>query len=214
LFSIYKATHVPAGKVYVGQTRRKLEVRIGQHWGEYKKLTKFHQFLHTTKMNEWSWETMHVVPTLGEARQSEMYYIKTWNLYEYGLNSKTGLGAPEAVEARKDASERMKAYRAANPEPWHKGRTGVYSEETINLMRMAKLRKPSIHVYTPEELLQRSLNAKNAKSVTELKSGLVFNSISSAAKHFGLRREAVRDAVKRGRLCRNGLVFVYTGTQP
>lgn len=206
MYIVYKATHLPSEKVYVGQTKQKLEIRIGQHWAEYRKMTKFHQFLHTTQMNDWKWEVLKVVEDYKQARNCEMYFINLWNLYDYGLNSPTGNG-PNS-EANKKASERMKAYRAANPEPWHKGRKGVYSEETLNLMRLAKLKNPTRRIFSDEDKAQASLRASNSKYVQELKSGLIFNSISNAAKHFNIRREAVRDVVNGKRSHTAGLIFI------
>lgn len=204
MYIIYKATHIPTGKIYVGQTSKPLSVRIGQHWANERKPTKFTSYLHSTKMEEWSWETIQVVLTYSEARDCEMYHIRLWDLYNTGLNSSTG-GLSE--EDRKISGARLKAYRAENPAPWNKGRTQVYSEETLEKMRLAKLRNPSRPKYTEEDKLKKSIQASNNKQIVELKSGVIYHSISHAARELGLRREAVRDVVKGRRSHTAGLVF-------
>lgn len=206
MFIIYKATHIPTGKVYVGQTQESLEVRMGQHWGTVHKTSKFLDFLHKTKMDEWKWEILHTVKTRQEARECEMYYITTLRLYEEGLNSITGYSKDSSTALK--ASERFKQYKKDNPEPWNKGKKGCFSEETLELMRLSKLQKPSRPVYTEQDKINKSLQATNSKKIKELKTQLEFNSISRAAKHFNLRREAVRDVVNGKRTHTAGYVFV------
>lgn len=205
MYSIYKATHTPTGKVYVGQTKRKLELRIGQHWAEYRAMRKFNLFLQSTKMNEWTWEVIRVVDSYKEARDCELYYIEKWNLYEEGLNMRTG--AKFNAAAREAASKRFREYKEKNPEPWNKGRTGVYSEKTRELMSLAKQINPSRVVYTEESKLAASLAQKNSKSIVEVGTDNVYRSISDAARKTGLRREAIRDVVKGRRSHTGGRVF-------
>jgi hypothetical protein len=52
MYIIYKGTHKPTGKSYIGQTQRPLQVRVGQHWAEYRLKTKFLNFLHSTQLDE------------------------------------------------------------------------------------------------------------------------------------------------------------------
>ncbi len=207
MFTVYKATHVPTGKAYVGRTGQGLQCRIGQHWGQIESKRKlFQHFLHSTKMEDWEWAIIAEVGTQKEARDCEMYHIRLWDLYSVGLNEKTGTSDRNKREA---ASKRMKEYRAANPDPWHKGRTGVYSEETLEKMRLAKLKNPTRIAYTGEMKLAASLNAKNSKQVVELKSGMTFNSINNAAKHFSVPRQSVRDVAKGKRSHVAGYVFEF-----
>jgi group I intron endonuclease len=209
MYIVYKATHSPTGKIYVGQTGQLLQQRIGQHWGTpLSKQKPFQIFLHNTKMDEWVWEVLHTVATKEEANNCEMYYINTLKLYEHGLNTKGGL---KDLAHREAASARMKAYRAENPEPWHKGRTGVYSEETLELMRQAKLKNPTRRVFSDEAKLASCLRATNAKRIIEIRSLLSFNSISEASKYFGIRRESVRDVVNGKRTHTKGLIFLEEG---
>ena len=209
MYIVYKATHKLTGKIYIGYTKKDLQERIGQHWGVIESKRKaFQIFLHTTKMEDWSWEILHTFQTYKEARDSEMYYIKTLNSYAYGLNCPTGYGSSKMETYRRLNSERLKNYRAQNPEPWNKGKTGIYSEETLNLMRLAKLKNPSKTVYTEALKQQKSLQAPNRKMVKELKTGQIFNSISQAAKFFKLSREAVRDVVNGHRTHTAGFVFI------
>ncbi len=211
MFTVYKATHVPTGKTYVGRTGQGLQCRIGQHWGQTQsKRRLFQHFLHSTKMEDWKWEVIAEVETSRQARDCEVYHIKLLDLYNVGLNEKTGT---QDLKKREAASKRMKEYKAANPEPWHKGRKGVYSEETLEKMRLAKLKNPTRIVYTDEMKLARSLGAENSKQIKELKSGLVFNSISSAAKHFNLHRQSVRDVAKGKRSHTAGYVFEFIKSQ-
>jgi len=64
----------------------------------------------------------------------------------------------------------------------------------------------------PEQNAQESLATDNRKTIVELKSGKEFPSISSAARHFNLRREAVRDVVNGKRSHTAGLVFIQKMT--
>jgi GIY-YIG catalytic domain len=205
MYTIYKAVHIPTGKFYIGQTKQRLQIRIGQHWGDYRAKTRFHLFLQDTQMNDWEWTVLNTVATYGEARDCELYYINQLNAYEIGLNSKTG-SSDHSI--RQQSSERMKSYRAANPEPWNKGRKGCYSPETIDRMRVARLKNPTKYTYTDKEKRQRSLAAPNRTVVKELKTDKTFHSISEAARHFGLRRECVRDVVNGKRGHTAGYVFM------
>lgn len=206
MFIVYKATHVLTEKIYVGQTSDKLEFRIGQHWAEKRKMTKFNIFLHATKMSEWLWETIAIVATKKEAIDCEMYHIKKWNLYDLGLNSPSG--AQNNMDARNAASERMKDMRKESPTPWNKGRHGQISYETRQLMSIAKLNNPTRIVYTEEMKLAKSLHTKNRKTIIEVSSGLEFPSISAAGRYFNIPREYVRDVVNGKRTHTGGKVFI------
>lgn len=206
MYSIYKAKHGPTGKIYVGCTKEDLKCRIGQHWGMTRnKRKKFQIFLHSTEMSEWEWTTLHTVATSKEARDCEIYYIRLWDLYSTGLNSKTG---NMTNERRAYFSEKMKQYRKENPEPWHKGRKQCYSEESLRLMSIAKLKNPTKYERTEEHKQKLRDKLTNQVQVKELTTDKVFNSISEAARFFNLRREQVRDVVSGKRKHTAGLIFI------
>lgn len=208
MFIIYKATHIPTGKVYVGRTKRKLEIRIGQHWGDVKQqLTKFHQFLHTTSMDEWTWVILETIESDRDARDCELYYISKWNLYEEGFNSKSGPGVNS--ETWKAFVAGREKYKKENPIPWNKGKVGVYSEHTREMMSLRKQKNPSNGGWTPKRQEEAKKNTKGSKKVRELSTGLVFVSISEAARHFNILRESVRDVVNGRRNHTAGRVFIF-----
>jgi len=156
-----------------------------------------------TEIRDWVWNELAVVPSRKDAIDCEVYHIRLWNLYENGLNERTGSGPK--TEGRNAASERMAAYRKENPEPWNKGRKGHLSEETRKLMSVAKLKNPSKRAYTAEQRLE--LSEKYGNKVLCLSTGTIFPSISKAAQFHGLSRESVRDVVNGKRSHTNGLVF-------
>lgn len=208
MYTVYKATHRPTGKFYVGYTQQELQCRIGQHWGlQPAKRRTFNHFLHSTKLEDWNWEILKTVNSYKEARDCEMYYIRQLDAYECGLNESTGLGA-STLQNRKTASERMKAYKAANPEPWNKGRKGIYSQETLDAMSLAKLKNPSKKVYSQEKKDVRSLESKNSKEIIEMTTHKTYRSISHAARELGMRRESIRDCVNGRRRHTAGKVFM------
>lgn len=206
MYIVYKATHKPSNKVYIGRTKEALEVRIHWHWRDKNKnKTKLHKLMKDSTKEDWTWEIIATVEKYEEWLDCEMYYINLYDSYNSGLNSTSGAHKQEHL---KNSSIRMREYKKQNPEPWNKGRKQVYSEKTLELMRLAKLKNPTATKWTEKQKLEQSLKATNSVEIVEMATGLQFNSISRAAKHFNLRREQVRDVVNGKRSHTKGHVFV------
>jgi len=133
-YKIYKALHIPSGKFYIGRTRQTLESRIGQHWGISKShRTPFNDFLHTTSMKDWTWEILIDGLSREDSLQAESYYVNLLQAYEDGLNSKPGYGS--SLKEERSQGQLDARFKPGNV-PWNKGKTGVFGDETIQLMRL------------------------------------------------------------------------------
>lgn len=102
---IYLATNQVNGKVYVGQTYRKLSVRMDRHYSDAKRAGKrktkdyhFYRALRKYKKSDWLWDElenfeMEEKTTLKKVlNKYEIYYIKVCEStdQDYGYNSTFG----------------------------------------------------------------------------------------------------------------------------
>lgn len=208
MFTIYKASHSPSGLFYIGRTSKPLIVRIGQHWADTdRSQVKFHSFLKNSDVDDWTWQVLAEVQSYSESVDAEMYFIEQTDAYEKGLNSKAGMGSSEELLEKHLPRIKKQGFQK-NHATWNKGRKGVYSEKTLELMRLAKEKNPSRQVHTPESRAKKADEATNKKQIMELGTGEVFASINDAVKKTGLRRESIRDVVNGRRNHTSGRIFV------
>jgi group I intron endonuclease len=204
MYYVYKAIHTTTGKFYIGMTDQGIRIREDQHWTTpIHKKKKFHRFLHATNREDWNWVVLATFENKKDCINCELYYINVLKSVEFGLNDSRGTKSPEVKRA---SALVLEEYRKQHPGSWHKGRTGVYSEATLERMRLAKLKNPVRAPWTEERKLKAS--REYGKKIKELGTGLQFDSISKAAKHFNIRRECVRDVVNKRRTHTHGLVFI------
>lgn len=87
---IYKITHTPTGKVYIGKTIRAFTLRWWEHIKSTGATDKFHTEIHNTPLTDWTFQVIEVLPknTTNESILSrERDWIKHYNAIELGFNT-------------------------------------------------------------------------------------------------------------------------------
>lgn len=90
---IYKITNKINGKVYIGRTKRTLEVRWKAHCHDANSRTKCYKLQRAIKefgAANFTVEQIDVADSLDEANAKEVYWIKFYNSMEDGYNTSPG----------------------------------------------------------------------------------------------------------------------------
>lgn len=84
---IYKATNRENGKIYIGQTKRNINVRIKQHISDSKKFShrNFYKDL-SVNSDIFDWEIVEDNVSNDIILERELYYINKYNSYNDGYN--------------------------------------------------------------------------------------------------------------------------------
>jgi group I intron endonuclease len=153
---IYKATS-PDGKVYIGQTTKKLAYRKGDHAYRAKKGDRRETFciavLELGGVNAFQWEQIDTFTTKEELTAKEKYWVNHYKADDpqYGYNIQGGgLGAKNTPETRRKISEALKGRKI--------------TEETRKKLSEAHKGKPS-----PRK--GKKLSAEHCKNLSEAHKG-------------------------------------------
>jgi len=133
---IYKCTNLLNNKIYVGQTIRPLKKRIKGHLIEPKSTNHFYCALKRYGLKNFKWEVIDTASSQTELNNKERYWIKVLHSMDpsIGYNLMEGGGScTRSLETRKKMS-----LARLGKEPWNKGKTNVYSEETKRKMSTTK----------------------------------------------------------------------------
>ena len=205
-YKIYCATHKPSNTKYIGLTKVPLLKRIGQHFSltAYKR-GAFQKFIHTTQYEDWTWEVLFTLEDSKKAHQLETDVIKDYlargeNLMNVKSNSQTY----ENFESSQLDPFRYKK----GSEPWNKGKSNVYSEETIQKMRIGKLRNPTRTPPSAETIAK--IKSTQGKAIECIETGEKFQSIGEAALHFNVARSGIRKVLNGQAGYVAGLTFKFT----
>lgn len=193
MFTIYRALHIESGRSYVGQTKRRLQDRIASHYGNTA-IVRFSSFLRKTKEDEWEWSILQRVETKNEAHEQECFWIHHFKAITEGFNGY--LSEPVKSE---EAKNKISISNKGNI-PWNKGRNGVYSEEALERMHLAKVSKNFTRI-TPEwrEKINSSIRESVGKKIINNSTGEIYPSVTEAAKRMGVAKSSVT-RVLSGRL--------------
>lgn len=175
---IYKITNNVNGKCYIGSSVN-IQKRCREHI--IKLLSKTHPNNHLQnsfcKYGECSFnfEVLEDVTDKNQLLQKEGYFITTlkadYNLATLDYSGKKtlseetkrkiGIKSAEKFVKNPDLVTKLVESRSSNP-VWNKGKTGVYSEETIKIMKVASREK---NLKRPKEQLVNLISAarKNAE---------------------------------------------------
>jgi hypothetical protein len=145
-----------------------------------------------------------VIEDKEEASKAELFYIHDWDLYENGLNSATG-GWDEGK--KQQLRERMLTNNPAKTDShWSRGKKGVFSDETLDKMRLAKLGKPR---GTPSDDVKSKMQTsqKNRVRIECIQTNQIFESITDCAKTLQLNRPDIRRVLNGERNHAHGFTF-------
>lgn len=114
---IYKAHCKVTGKVYIGQTRRTLKVRIQEHLSQSER--KFSRALKKYGLKSFEWTVLEVCNTPEEANEREIMLISEYNSYKEGYNSHIGgrvggFTTKESIEKRQKTREQNGGYKSVS----------------------------------------------------------------------------------------------------
>jgi hypothetical protein len=83
---VYKITQISTGRCYIGVTTRSFTLR----WWEHIKrgnTEKFHSVLHSTNINDWTFQVVEELKKDDDRLERETYWIQHFNSVEEGFNS-------------------------------------------------------------------------------------------------------------------------------
>jgi group I intron endonuclease len=184
MFIIYRALNLKTGRSYIGQTRRKLHQRIHSHTTQ-RSPNKFGVALIESSEKDWEWSVLSNAETVEEAQELECFYIAKYKAMTLGYNSPIGV-AKYADESRKRMSESRKGRK-----PWNAGGKGVYSQETLLKMSMAKLGRKTN--FTKEQIQKRVAASKMScsKAIVNLETNETYPSVTQAAETLGVAKSTL-----------------------
>lgn len=117
---IYKAINIVNDKIYIGQTTKKLELRIHGHKkaGNY-----FHKAIKKYSIESFTWEILEHCNSKEEMDEMEFHYIKQYNSFGkagYNLTQGGGYSLPHrfSEEEKKSISNTLKKYYSKNDNPF------------------------------------------------------------------------------------------------
>jgi len=121
--------------------------------------------------------------------------------------NETGARIPEGTDLYWLKDHQFKKGQKA----WNSGKTGVFSEETLNKMRIAKLRKPALKIggYTDADRQTLRDAQPSSKAIICIETGVTYQSISLAATALKLNRADVRKVLQGKRKNCGGYTFAY-----
>lgn len=202
VYIIYKATHLPSKKVYIGLTGDLLMRRIGQHMSVTSGVpTPFQLVLMSSRYEDWTWEILYTISDKSEAFKVEADAIA--DMLKDGIELFNVAGAGREY---RDPSSWLSAHQFKKGQKAHNsGKLGV-SEATSAKMRIAKLRNPVSNPPTPETI--NYIKEKYGKRVICNDTGIVYKSVGEAARAIGSANSGVRNSCKTGSLVK-GYSFSY-----
>lgn len=139
---IYKATNLVNGKVYIGQTIKKLKQRIKSHYDSHKKPQNiFHKALKKYGFKNFNWCIIDFANSQGELDCKEEFWIDYYKSY-VGFENCNGYNSTTGGSTNYLFSEKSKTKMSLSQKKWieENGHTrGMlnksHSKETIELMK-------------------------------------------------------------------------------
>ncbi len=135
---IYKATNLINGKVYIGQTVKRLLQRKSAHLYNAKKdcTYYFHNAIRKYGTDNFKWEVICICPNIESLNEQEQYYIKLYNSMKVGYNLHSGgLNYTVSEKTRKKLRKAHPSMRGKNNPNYGK----PMSEERKEKIRQATL---------------------------------------------------------------------------
>lgn len=142
MVNIYKITNSINGKVYIGQTVNKLNIRFNQHinYASRAKETGKALYYLSKAILKYGRDafTISLIETINEdiANEREIYWIEYFNSYESGYNLNKGGHFRQRPESKKyipTESHKLNMSKAK------KGKKPHWSDESLEALRQAKL---------------------------------------------------------------------------
>lgn len=157
---IYQIKNIQSGNIYVGSA-----VDISRRWRTHRRLLKKGTHHSSHLQNAWNkyGETSFAFIVVERCDKQDLLtkeqkYIDTWHpAYNTSLVAGSRLGVGQSEETKKIISNAMKGRVSVS---WNKGKRGVYSDETIQKMSLARIGM----IFSSEHRLNLSKSRKGKPS--------------------------------------------------
>lgn len=233
MIGIYKITS-PSGRVYIGQS-----ININKRFNQYKtwnisKQKKLHNSFKKHGVENHVFEIVEEC-AIDLLNERERYWQEYYLSVEKGLNCLyTKTDTKRALYDKNSSKARSLSQKGKNKGkiPWNKGKTDIYSKETLDKMSIIKKGKPSKskgikrpnnsgenHPFYGKRRIETSLRQKgkdnpmygktaiNAKQVINTETGEVFSSIKDAAIFYNLNYTTLQQKINGTRTNNTNLKF-------
>ena len=202
---IYKATNLINGKIYIGQTVRPLQERIGEH--SRKEITVFSKAVKKYGKDNFKFEVIDTAETIEELNEKEKRWISFYNcIVPNGYNQCDGGDNTCGFHHREESKQRMSAahkgiYDGASNPFFGKHHTEAQRE------KWGKTRKGLAHL--TDEQVKNLRAAHFTAKVRCVETGEIFNSIKEAADKYKLKDTHITRVCKGRRKTTGGYHWEY-----
>lgn len=196
---IYKITNNVNGKIYIGQTIRTLEERFAEHKRNKKSLIS--KALKKYGTENFTIEQIDTAESIEELNELEFKYIKEYNcITPNGYNQCDGGGNTFGYHHSDDSKKRMSESRKGKYTGAENHFYGKHHTEESKI-KMSESRKG--RVINDEWRQHISESSTTKRKVRNIDTGEVFDSITEASEHYGLKGTHI-SRVCRGKRNRTG----------
>jgi len=133
-FLVYKITNKENGKSYIGYTHLTVEqrwiVHVRESRGKQRHTIHFKNAIRLYGSDCWKLEILAQTDNVKSAKEIEISMINIHDTYKNGYNSTIG-GDGSNGHIKSEETRRKLSKANKGKDTWLKGKTGVYSEETI-----------------------------------------------------------------------------------
>lgn len=191
---IYKATNKINGKVYIGQSHKTLEERMRRHKNDSKRQNSyFYRAIRKYGWENFSWEVIDTATTSEELNEKEVYWIQYYQSFdnrEKGYNSTSGVDHNYKIteEEREKRSQRV----SGDKNPMY-GKPGTWLGKKFSKEHKQRLSESLKGRETP---WCTGGNHWLAKSVINLNTGEIFDTIQEAADAYQVNRDSIAKQIK------------------
>lgn len=187
---VYQIRNLQNGKLYIGSTENLL-TRKTAHFsalkGEYHRNSKLQKAYNKYGKENFIFEIIEFCEDKNKLIECEQYWMDRFDVCNIGYNIQPKAGKISITdEIRKKMSGKT---------PWNKGKNGIYSNETLELMRLNKMnvtgnKNPFYGKHHTEETKQK-ISEKNSIKVIRLRDGKIFSSFKQCATECDINRSLI-----------------------
>lgn len=195
---IYKITNIINNKIYIGSSNN-IHKRKREHFCTLENGTHCNSHLQRA-YNFYGKDNFkfEIIETCEEKDLLEVEQIYLDKYFDRGVNCYN-----ENPVANKPPSRQNKI-------PWNKGKTGIYSEETLQKMKNNK-KSTKCSEETRQKLIDKAKNKtfKTSKKVLCIEKNIIFKSINEASRATGTSRQNISKCCKGVRKTTGGYHWKY-----
>lgn len=162
---IYKITNKITGLIYIGQTKKSINIRFKEHCKKSNCCRRLKHSIQKYGKENFDVKIIYICSSLEEMNEKEVFFIKKFNsLHPNGYNLDSGgKNKIPSAESRKIQSEKMKGRRVS-----------IHTEI-----------KPGQRI-SPATEWKKGRLATNKKAIIDLSTGIIFDSVADAAIAFNI----------------------------